>query len=146
MKRLKKARKSTKFRSVDWQQAPDIAKRVSLLVSSLEFDWIKQEKVHSFRSQNSKSRAIARIWGLPRVWQMALGKEAAYILEVISERFDKLSPKEQDKVLLHELAHIPKNFSGSLVPHSHKRKGSFRDKLQGMLNLYENYHNSRRRH
>jgi predicted metallopeptidase len=54
------------------------------------------------------------------VWQQTLGLEPAYILEVIAEKFNKLSQSDQDKVLIHELLHIPKNFSGALVPHKHK--------------------------
>ena len=62
--------------------------------------------------------------------------EPAYVIEVISGYFDKLSVQEQDKVILHELMHIPKNFSGALVPHTHRRKGSFKDKLEILVEKY----------
>ncbi len=135
MKRSKRVPKYT--RSVDWQKAPDIAERISFLISSLELDWLKKENIHCFRSEKSKTRALARIWGLPRVWQIALESDAAYVLEVISEHFDELSQKEKDKVLLHELAHVPRNFSGALLAHTRKRKGSFKDKLQSLIASYE---------
>jgi len=137
MRRLKRAPKSTKSRAINWETASDIKKEIALLTKLLNLDNIQTSRVFCFRSQNANTRAYARIWGLPRLWQMALGSKPAYILEVISERFDKLPPREQHKVLLHELAHIPKNFSGSLLPHTHRRKGSFHDKLQQMLLAYD---------
>ena len=54
----------------------------------------------------------------PRFGRMPLRVEPGYIIEVISGYFDKLSQSDQDKVLLHEIRHIPKNFSGALVPHT----------------------------
>ncbi len=69
------------------------------------------------RGFGSTSRAIARIWSLPRPWQMALKIEPQYIIEVIAARFDKLSEDDKDRTLIHELMHIPKTFSGALVSH-----------------------------
>ncbi|MBI3887746.1 hypothetical protein HY310_01620 [Candidatus Microgenomates bacterium] len=77
------------------------------------------------RGFGSTSRAIARIWSLPKPWQIALKIEPQYVIEVIAERFDKLSEDEKDKTLFHELTHIPKTFSGALVPH----KRGFRKKV-----------------
>lgn len=134
MMRQKKERKSTK--SVEWHEAPDIEKRTNGLIKTLELEWLSYGRLFFYRSTNSKARAYARAWGLPRLWQRTLNVEPAYIVEVISEHFDKLSEKEQDKVLLHELTHIPKNFSGALVAHTRKRKGSFHDKLDILLNQY----------
>lgn len=80
--------------------------------------YIKKEKLFCVKSWDSSSRAIARIYAFPRVFQIALDlKDPVYVIEVISERFDKLSKENQDRVLIHELMHIPKTFSGSLVPH-----------------------------
>lgn len=95
---------------------PAIKKIINKIVTLL-FPHIKSENIFCFRSQNSKSRAIARIYSLPRIWQSALNIEPHYIIEVISEKFDKLSDEEKEKVLIHELMHIPKTFSGSLKPH-----------------------------
>lgn len=125
---------------VDWQLAPDIAKRALNLITELKMDWILYERIFFYRSNFSKARAYARTWGLPKLWQMSLGVEPAYMVEVLSEHFDKLSERDQDKVILHELTHIPHNFSGALVPHTRHKKGSFHDKLE---QLYEDYHTSR---
>src|SRR3990170_6340106 len=122
---------------VDWQKAPDIKIRIIQIVNSLKIDWVDTSRIYCFRSNNSQSRAYARIWGLGKIWQMTLSFKPAYIIEVLSERFDKLGRLEQDKVLLHELAHIPRNFSGSLLPHVRKRgKRNFDDRVRLLVGLY----------
>lgn len=97
--------------------APALQKEVKKLITLLKFFYIDPERVVVFRSFGSKSRAIARIWGFPRIWQKALRIAPHYCLEVISEKFDNLSLTEKKKILVHEMLHIPKNFSGSLLPH-----------------------------
>jgi predicted metallopeptidase len=138
MRQLKRGRKSTK--SVDWVLAPDIAKRSLKLITDLKMDWILFERLFFYRSTDSKARAYARTWGLPALWQRSLGVEPGYIIEVLAEHFDKLDKRNQDKVILHELTHISHNFSGALVPHTRRRKGSFHKKLDELVEQYfENY-------
>lgn len=102
---------------MDWQKAPDLQKEIAKLISTLKFIHVDPKRVVVFRSFGSKSRAQARIWSLPRIWQKALKVRPHYCLEVLSEKFDKLTRDEKHKILIHELLHIPKNFSGSLLPH-----------------------------
>lgn len=116
---MPKSSKSNK--NFEFEPAPDIHARIQSLAMRCQLTWVDEKRIFCIRSQGSKTRASARIWGLPRVWQEALGTPPAYIIEVIKERFDKLPPDSRDRVLLHELAHIPKNFSGALV--AHKRRG-----------------------
>ncbi len=99
--------------------APDITEKVNHMVNvmSENYSHLDINRIICMRSYGSKSRAIARIWGLSRVWQKALNVKSHYIIEVIYPRFDKLSSQDQEKTLLHELLHIPKKFSGGLVPH-----------------------------
>ncbi len=134
MGKLVYKRKSTK--SVGWEEAPDIAKRSLKLITDLSMDWILFERLFFYRSVNSKARAYARTWGLPALWQRSLGVEPGYIIEVLTEHFDKLDQKNQDKVLLHELTHIPRNFSGALIPHTRRKKGSFHKKLDDLVDQY----------
>jgi len=100
-----------------WEEASDIKDKIKKIITSLSLDYINADYIVTFRSFGSKSRARARIWSLPRVWQQALKVPAHYVIEVLSERFDKLSSDDKERVLIHELLHIPKNFSGSLTPH-----------------------------
>ena len=139
MKRSKKARKSTKSSNarVSWKLAPDIKKRSHELIVQFDLNWIRFERIFFYRSVNSKAKAYARAWGLPKLWQRSLKVEPSYMIEVLSEHFDKLSEIEQDKIILHELSHIPKTFSGALLPHTRHAKGSFHDKLETLL---KNYH------
>jgi predicted metallopeptidase len=105
-----------------WEVAPDLQKKVVKLVSVLKYSHIDPKRVVVFRSFGSKSKARARIWSLPRIWQQALKVKPHYCLEVLSEKFSRLTPQEQEQILIHELRHIPKNFSGSLLPHGRMRK------------------------
>jgi predicted metallopeptidase len=133
---LKPNKSSRKGKDFQWEEANDIKARTLKLITALEMDTVLFERVFFFRSYGSKSRAYARTWGLPALWQEALDVEPAYIIEVISHYFDKLSQRDQDKVLLHELSHIPKNFSGALIPHTHRKKGSFHHKLEELIDKY----------
>jgi predicted metallopeptidase len=100
--------------------APDIQQYLPRLVKELEFDHIVAERIWCFRSYGATSRAYARIWSFPKIWQMALRLPPSYVIEVLAQHFDKLSYEEKIKVLIHELMHIPKNFSGALIPHRHR--------------------------
>ena len=71
-----------------------------------------------YRSRGSKAkRTIARIHGLGKVWQDVLNLPPSYTIEVISEIFDRMSPEDREKTLIHELMHIPGGFGGGFRPH-----------------------------
>jgi len=133
---MQRKRKSS---GVNWTKAPDIKKRVVKFSKTLNINWLDISNVYCFRSYHSRSRAYARIWGLTKVWQKALNTKPAYIIEVLSEKFDHLDKKRQDEILLHEIAHIPKNFSGSLLPHIKKRgKRNFNDRVRQLISKNKN--------
>jgi predicted metallopeptidase len=94
----------------------DIAEEISRLL----FPHIKIERVKCFKSFGTSSkRTIARCHALGKVMQKAMGVNAFYALEFLSERFDNLSEEEQIKVIIHELMHIPKTFGGGFKHHDY---------------------------
>jgi len=100
------------------QFAPDVKKRVIKIVRHMpDFHYIDTSRIICMRSTKATSRARARIWSFPHIWQMALALPSYYIIEVLSQYFDTMNESDQTRVLIHELMHIPKNFSGALVPH-----------------------------
>ncbi len=111
---------------MDLKLAPDIKKRIAFLVRELNLAHIRPTQLICFRSFNSSSRARARIWSFPKIWQLALGLPPYYCIEVLSAHFDHLSGPDQERVLIHELIHIPKNFSGALLPHRNRHRPTHR--------------------
>ena len=97
--------------------APDIKKQIDALINQLGVDYIKPGNIYCIRSHDAKTRAYARIWGMSRLFTEVIGIQPHYIIEVIEKKFDKLNKREQIKTLIHELMHIPKTFSGALLPH-----------------------------
>jgi predicted metallopeptidase len=103
---------------IDYFPAEDIKNRVDEIIDLLMFDHVRAGNVYCVRSRGSQSRrTIARIHGLGRIWQLAMKIDATYIIEVISEQFDPLSREGQDRVLVHELLHIPHSFQGGFRHH-----------------------------
>jgi predicted metallopeptidase len=103
---------------LNYKKAPDVKLLVDEIIEKLDFSHILSENVHCFRSSGSKSRRIiARIHGFGKIWQLALDVPPTYIIEVLSERFDKLCEEDKVKTVIHELMHIPKGFKGGFRPH-----------------------------
>jgi predicted metallopeptidase len=102
---------------MNYKLAPEIKRQIKVLVKELNFSYIKSNQIHCIRSYDAKTRAYARIWGMSRLFKEVAGLEPNYIIEVIAQRFDKLSEREKIKTLIHELMHIPKTFSGALLSH-----------------------------
>lgn len=102
---------------MQYQRAPEIKKILVQLINRLAMDHIIPARIHCIRSFDAKTRAYARIWGMAKLFKEVAGIEPHYIIEVNAKRFDKLSHREQIKTLIHELMHIPKTFSGALLPH-----------------------------
>ncbi|HKW04498.1 MAG TPA: putative metallopeptidase [Nitrososphaerales archaeon] len=106
---------------ISYERAPDVEERAKKIIEVLHLEHIDQSRIHFFRSKGSKARRVqARIHGLGRIWFGALNISPNYVIEVISEEFDKLGDIEREKVIIHELMHIPSGFSGGFVPHRGK--------------------------
>lgn len=102
-----------------YEFAPDI-QRVAEEISILLFPHVKIDRVKCFRSYGTSSRGtIARCHAVGKLIQKAMGVKAFYALEFLSERFDKLNPEEQIRVIIHELMHIPATFGGGFRHHDH---------------------------
>lgn len=127
--RVPRISRVSRTRKVEWVGDREIKERVRELSEAGHFKHIVPSRVFCFRSYGAKTRAYARIWGLSRIFQQALHIEPAYVVEVISEKFDKLPFEKQDMILIHELLHIPRTFSGALVPH-HDRGGVNEDRVR----------------
>jgi len=101
---------------IKYHRAPDIKRRIIEL--SQDFKNVNASRIYCMRSSGSQARyTLARIWSFPKIWQLALYMEPRYVIEVLSERFDNLSKEKQDEILVHELKHIPKRFTGGLRRH-----------------------------
>ncbi len=103
---------------ITYEKAPDVESISSSVIRALSLHYMDANRLHYYRSRGSKARRVqARIHGMGRIWFDALGMQPHYIIEVISEEFDKLDQTEKEKVVIHELMHIPVRFSGGFVPH-----------------------------
>ena len=103
--------------TIEYFPAPDVMERIEEIVDLLRFEHVNLENLHCVRSRGSQAkRTIARIHGRSRIWQ-AVGLEPSYVIEIIAERFDKLTYDDQDRTLIHELLHIPHGFKGGFRHH-----------------------------
>lgn len=102
---------------MNWEKADDVKEELEKIIKILDLDYLSPERIFCYRTTGSKVRAYARTWSMPKIFQDALSIKPAYVVEVLSTHYDKLDSEKKTKVLIHELLHIPKNFSGSLLPH-----------------------------
>ncbi len=116
--------------------APDIeqAAREICAAAQIERDF---SRVHFVRSRGSSARrTLARCHTIPRIIQSALSMKAHYVVEVISEHFDRLDETEQVKTIIHEIMHIPEGMRGGFRQHDFVCR-------KNVENVYRNYARSR---
>ena len=127
----------SKSQNLEWEDARDVKAEIKNIIKTLDFLHINPNRVFCYRTTGSKVRAYARTWSFPKIFQRALGVEAAYVIEVLSKYYDNLDADSKKGVLIHELLHIPKNFSGALVAH-HGRNRNLHKDAKKMLEVYLN--------
>jgi len=103
---------------IRYELAPDIEKELRKISRSLKMDHIDLKRVRGVRSYGSTGKGVvARCHALPKVMQLALGIDAHYVVEILTENYQRLSPEAQTKILIHELMHIPETFGGGFRMH-----------------------------
>ncbi len=102
---------------IKYKKAEDLQEIFNEMVD-LMFPHVQKNNVVCLRSYGSLSRGtIARCHALGKAMQLALDRKGFYVIEIISERFDKLSDKDKIKTMIHEIMHIPKSFGGGFKHH-----------------------------
>ena len=105
--------------AIKYTYAPDIEREARRIIRILDWNHVDLSNVGFLRSSGSTATyTIARCHGLGKAMQIGMQrKKSFYVIEVISERFDKLPRDEKIKVIIHELMHIPKSFGGGFIHH-----------------------------
>src|SRR3989344_5870191 len=100
-----------------YEYASDLKERMADIVRTLGMTHVEVDRVECLRGFGSSSRRIiARCHTLGKLMQKAMKTKSFYAIEFL-DRFDKMSRKDQDKVIIHELMHIPKSFGGGFRQH-----------------------------
>jgi len=101
-----------------YEFAEDLQKKAEEICKII-FPHVDITRIKCFRSYGTSSRGtIARCHSLEKLLQRALGIKAFYVLEFLSERFDKMSEEDKIRIIIHELMHIPNGFGGGFKHHN----------------------------
>jgi len=133
--------------SIKYELANDIMARLYDISKTLGMEHLRLSGIYAVRSRGSGSRGtIARCHAMGKIWQLALGIKAVYIIEVIEEKFGRMSRDEQDKVLIHELLHIPLSFGGGFKHHDFVNSRNVEKIFQKYLELKNSNSSSQTNH
>jgi predicted metallopeptidase len=103
---------------IQYKLADDMDIAIQKIIYNLNMIHIDGSRIVCVRSRRSASRwTLACCHVLPRIIQIALQIKPHYIIEIISEQFDKLNTEEQTKMLIQELMHIHHSFGGGFRSH-----------------------------
>lgn len=104
-------------KEMKYEYAQDLKERMIEIVEMLNMSHVDLNRVECLRSfGSSMRRTIARCHALGKMMQHAMKTKAFYAIEFL-EPFDRMNRKGQDKVIIHELMHIPKSFGGGFRHH-----------------------------
>src|SRR3990167_4614219 len=102
-----------------YEYASDLQMRMQDIVNILGMHHIDIDRVKCFRSLGSSTkRTLARCHTVGKLMQKAMNMPAHYAIEFL-EKFESLFQKDQYKVIIHELMHIPKTFGGGFRQHDY---------------------------
>ena len=100
-----------------YEHAPDLKNRVDEIARVLRMGHLDLGRVECLRSFGSSTkRTVARCHTIGKLMQKAMKTKAFYAIEFL-ERFDRMNRIDQDKVIIHELLHIPQTFGGGFRNH-----------------------------
>jgi predicted metallopeptidase len=99
----------------------DWTKKAREISADLGYTHVIPERLSVVKSIGSKTkRTIARIHCMGKVMMLGTGqKKSFYVIELLSEKFDRLSEDEKTETIIHELMHIPKTFGGGFRHHNY---------------------------
>jgi predicted metallopeptidase len=118
---------------VEYCPAPDVEEEIRRIIRLLALDHIDPQRVRAIRSRGTRSRRIlARCHALPKALQTGLNLSTHYVIELVSENYNRLPESEKTKTLIHELLHIPYAFGGGFRNHDYVRS-------HRVNQLYEKY-------
>lgn len=118
---------------MEYVPAPEVDEEVARIIAFFQWDHLDPKRVRTIRSYGTRSRRIlARCHALPKAMQTGLALPAHYVIELVSENYDRLSDVEKTKTLIHELLHIPATFGGGFRHHDYVRE-------KRVNRLYEKY-------
>ncbi len=113
------------YHRVSYARDQGLEEQAAGIVRILGMEHIDMSRIAVVKSKGTRSRRVlARCHALSRIFQNALGIDAHYIIEMLSENFDPLPEEEKTRTLIHELMHIPKSFAGGFrhhAPHVNRR-------------------------
>jgi predicted metallopeptidase len=107
------------YHRVRYSRDAGLEDKARRIVRTMGWDHIDMDRVAIMRSTGTRSkRILARCHALTRIFQHALGVDAHYVIEMLSENFDKLPEEEKVRTIIHELMHIPRSFAGGFRHHA----------------------------
>ncbi len=105
---------------MEYVPVPEIDEEIARIIAFFKWDYLDPKRIRMIRSRGTRSRRIlARCHALPKALQTGLALPAHYIIELVSENYDRLSEAEKTKTLIHELLHIPATFGGGFRHHDY---------------------------
>lgn len=123
--------------AIKYFSAEDVKEKAHEIVKVLNWKHIDLENVGFLRSTGSTSRGtIARCHALGKAMQLAMKRvQGFYLIEVIHERYDKLSEEDKIDTIIHELMHIPKSFGGGFIHHDIVNDKNVKIVMEHFINL-----------